>query len=281
MWNFYFSYVGNKKFDIKFFKNYINLNDIETFVEPFCGWCAISHFLYWKENKKNLNYVLNDNDPYLISFLKKIKNNKSSKFILDGVIWFLKNNEEEIINNNKFFYNYLKNNKNYYDITNLYIDKFYIRRTSTVWHFYRKNKLEFWEKKILNNYNNYLKFDWFFCNEKINYFNDDYMTIFEKYKDNEKAFLFLDPPYLWWNNKYYFWFCCENEKVDEENFICDNTEIYINIKNFIETCKCKVLLIINKNKINEYLFKNFIKGEYIKIYQLTKYKWYHLIISNY
>lgn len=107
------------------------------------------------------------------------------------------------------------------------------------------------------------------------------MTIFEKYKDDEKWFLFLDPPYLSWNNKYYFWFCCENEKLNEDKFIFDNTEIYINIKNFIETCKCKILLIINKNKIIEYLFKNYIKGEYVKIYQLWKNKWYHLIISNY
>ena len=45
--------------------------------------------------------------------------------------------------------------------------------------------------------------------------------------------------------------------------------------------KCKIMLIINKLDILVYLFKDYIKGEYERIYQLSKKKAVHLIITNY
>ena len=41
------------------------------------------------------------------------------------------------------------------------------------------------------------------------------------------------------------------------------------------------MLIINKLYILEYLFNDYIKGEYDKIYQVGKKKSKHLIITNY
>jgi hypothetical protein len=106
----------------------------------------------------------------------------------------------------------------------------------------------------------------------------DYKKIIDKYKNNENAFIFLDPPYLQsWNREY----SSSAEKYDESGYENDNTVIYIYILQLLEQCKCKILFILNKNAINTYLFNKYIKGEYSKTYQGTKGKNYHLIISNY
>ena len=99
--------------------------------------------------------------------------------------------------------------------------------------------------------------------------NDDYLNIFEQYKDNNKAFLFLDPPYIFSNNSTY-------NMMDT-----DNTEMVPKIYEFMLTCKCKVLLIINDLEIIRYIFKNFVKGKYNKIYLIGKKRSRHLIICNY
>jgi hypothetical protein len=45
---------------------------------------------------------------------------------------------------------------------------------------------------------------------------------------------------------------------------------------------CKLMLVINKFKYYcSYLFRDYIKGEYEKIYQLSKKKAMHSIICNY
>ena len=101
--------------------------------------------------------------------------------------------------------------------------------------------------------------------------NEDYINIFNKYKNDEKAFIFIDPPYLFSDNSRYF----------PQNEFKDMTSIIIDILELLKTAKCKVMLIINKLNILEYLFKDFIRGEYIKTYSLTKKKMKHLIITNY
>ena len=101
--------------------------------------------------------------------------------------------------------------------------------------------------------------------------NDVYTTIYDKYKDNENAFLFLDPPYLFSNNSGYF----------PQNGDNDMTMIIVDTLDFIKTCKCKVMLVINKLNILEYLFKDYVKLEYGKIYQITKKGIKHLVVTNY
>ena len=57
--------------------------------------------------------------------------------------------------------------------------------------------------------------------------------------------------------------------------------MYVVIKKYLETAKCKVMLVINSNAIIKYLFKDFIKLEYNKTYSTTKNKTKHLVITNY
>ena len=91
------------------------------------------------------------------------------------------------------------------------------------------------------------------------------------YKDDDDAFLFLDPPYLFSDNSGY----------QAQNIETDMTKIVLDILDLIKNCKCKVMLIINKLCILGYLFNDYIRGEYDKTYSLTKKKSKHLIITNY
>lgn len=106
--------------------------------------------------------------------------------------------------------------------------------------------------------------------------NKDACEVIEKYKNDPHAFIFLDPPYLDSNNTNYN---MDARKADGE--IVDNTYIYVCIVEALKTAKAKIMLIINDNKLNRYIFNDFIVGEYDRVYQVTKRKTKHLIIVNY
>ena len=63
-----------------------------------------------------------------------------------------------------------------------------------------------------------------------------------------------------------------NFSTNENNVILDNTKIYIDILNYLKNCKCKVLFSINNNAITNYLYKDYIKQDYLKNYDTTKIK---------
>ena len=101
--------------------------------------------------------------------------------------------------------------------------------------------------------------------------SEDYTKILEQYKDDKDAFIFLDPPYLFYENNPY-------DPLRDNN---DMTKIIIDILEYLKTCSCKVMLIINKLVILSWLFKDYIKGEYNRTYQIGKKKAIHLIVTNY
>lgn len=105
--------------------------------------------------------------------------------------------------------------------------------------------------------------------------NDDFLKVCEKYKNNKDAFIFLDPPYLDSYNKSYF-----TDQATSKD-LQDNTKMFVDFKEILNSYKCKVMLIINNNYLTRYIYSDYIKGEYDKVYQLTKRKNSHLIITNY
>ena len=48
--HFFFSYAGNKREEVEHIYNKLDLENIETIVEPFCGSCAVSYYI-WTQNK--------------------------------------------------------------------------------------------------------------------------------------------------------------------------------------------------------------------------------------
>ena len=73
--------------------------------------------------------------------------------------------------------------------------------------------------------------------KNINFSNDDYSEIFEKFKYDEEAFIFLDPQYMfsdnWWYEKSYM----EHNGHDKKDFI-KKRYIYILTDKVSSTQKC-------------------------------------------
>ena len=238
--------LGSKDNDIKFFINYLPLES-KTIVEPFGGSFAVTRRVYYDDKYIK---IVNDNDTTLYKIYQ------NPEYFCSAINQFL-----NIFKQPKGIENFKKcietfNNTNIDEdikkhITNTFIIKGYI------------------VKQIKNlDYTEQIKFM-----KKIEFFNEDYKHTIERYKNDKNAFIFLDPPYLFSDNSQYR---AQNEDTDM-------TDIIVYLLNILKDkkTKCKIMLIINKLKILQYLFKDYIKGEYNKIYQIGKKKNKHLIICNY
>ncbi len=250
---FFGSRLGCKLNDIKFFKNLLpNNNDIEIICEPYAGSFALLRSFY-KDTNKVMH--VNDNDQLLIDMLSLVKNSPND--IINSInIW---NEFVAVTEPSKIKYQKLKTLK----VTNDII-KNYFMANYRIRGIYKKCPVD------IPVFAEFVK--------KLTITNKDANDIFEQYKNNKKAFLFLDPPYLDSDNTTYKG---QNKHSDDKRTLKDNTKIYIDCLNFIKAAKCKIMLIVNANAITEYLFKDFIKGYYTKIYQLTKNKTSHFVITNY
>ena len=240
--------IGSKQNDIKYFSHLLPL-EVETVIEPFGGSFAVIKFFYKDINK----YKFHIND-------------------LDEALYYIYTHFEEYLQTfdiiNEFYnkmegYNYEKGIKIKAYIDELKINdiiKEYIKTNFII----RGNMFKTPKNKNYDENERNILINSLFTNE-------DYINIFNKYKNDEKAFIFLDPPYLFSDNSGYF---PQNENKDM-------TSILLDILELLKNAKCKVMLIINKLNILEYLFKDFIRDEYLKTYAVTKKKMKHLIITNY
>lgn len=239
------SWMGNKAKDIKFFKEYLPFDDIKTVIEPFSGTFAVSRLIYYDKKYK---YHINDVDKTLISIYDLLKNDptKINKFIIDFP------DIEKSPDKKTSVIDYINSCDLSEDAKNYF-------KHSIVCKFVKKPSTQY----TYDDYKPFLK------RAKITQL--DYLEIFKKYQNVSSVFIFLDPPYIdSFNAKY----CMGNEDRD-------NTSIFIDCLNLLKKAKCKVMLIINKNALSSYLYKDYIRGEYSKIYQFTKKKANHLIITNY
>ncbi len=240
--------LGNKTQDSKYIEKYLPFN-IKTIVEPFAGSFAISR-LYYDSSKYNV--VINDNDEELIYIINHLKP-------------YIKIQKQI----NKYITSYspnLKSLKNYVEKLNINpLFKNIIIGTHVIKGFVKiKNPNETYDDLI-----NYVK--------NIEVHNKDYEIIMNKYKNNKNTFIFCDPPYFDSDNSNY-----QNYKNKTINkIIKDNTGMYVYLHKYIQICKCKIMIVVNDNELMRFLFDGFIKDTYEKIYQISKKKTMHLIITNY
>ncbi len=104
--------------------------------------------------------------------------------------------------------------------------------------------------------------------------NCDFRNILENYKNNEKALIYIDPPYFNSSNSLYG----DNYSPKNSNNI-DNTDMYIDIIDFMDNSKCYFIMIINENSIMKYIFKKYLYKSYDKTYYKGR-KVRHMIITN-
>lgn len=276
-------YVGNKQSEIKFFDKYLDNENIKKVYEPFCGSCSVSLYLFSKNN--NIKSFCNDIDNGLINFYKQIQDkpiefiNEYNKLIPECGK-FEKNEYEKIIQEYK---KSVENNIYTFNSAVLYFffNKIYNVRRGL----YPINKK--YNKINIDNYKTF--FDWL---KNTTFSNLDYIEFIKDIENKKDSFIFLDPPYFNSINTEYKSFKNYNsvnteykkfkrKSIGVDYFIVDNTKIFTDILDILKKKKNKTLLIINKSCIIEYLYKKYIKEEYIKLYRMTKKKTFHLIVSNY
>ncbi len=236
--------MGNKDNDIKEFIKYLPKN-INKVVECFGGSFALCRRIYYDDKYIK---VVNDNDKNLYELYTNG----------DELLYLLIKICDMTFENINQFKTYLKTENDYNKYYDFFLKKFSFFNSykSTDFRKYKK----YYDEQI-----NFMK--------KINFRNEDYKNIITDPNiiNDKDAFLFFDPPYILSYNSDY--------DMSGSNVCKMILDIYHLFKN--PDVKCKMMLIINKNPFIEFFFKDFIKGEYQKIYQRFKKKDTLLIITNY
>jgi site-specific DNA-adenine methylase len=248
-----FGRLGNKQNDIKYFNDRLPM-DIKNVVEPFGGTFAVSRIIY-KDDK--YNKFVNDNDENLQEIYKNPKG--YSDFSIKMNNYAIKNVGDKLVNYNNFM-NDIDNDKT-------------INKNSSFYKYWESEKVI--RGVMINRRKNINHESFLNICKKIKFSNLDYLEVIEKYRKNKDTFIFLDPPYLFSDNSSY--------SAQKRREGCDMTDIIVKIYEIFKnkTTKAKIMLIINDMKILRWLFKDFIKGDYDKLYSVGKRKDKHLIICNF
>lgn len=251
--HFIFAYAGNKRNEVKDILPHINLDGIDTFIEPFCGTSAVSFALSQQQPLK-YKYILNDIDTELISLYVAMKDPSELAFIENEVDRLLKDLNEE-----KYYEILAKNTIFSYIIARIhYMFRIGIYgRTRAI-----KKACKFHKQPIVN----------FMRTEDINLSSVDALDIMENHLRNPKCVIYLDPPYMKTASKDYY------KKHDEMYVIYD----YLAILNK-DDIKCKIYLNILYNEdIHEKIKNSFtMVHSYDKVYEWGKRKVKrHVLYSN-
>ena len=236
--------MGNKKYELKSLLPIIesNIDDKTIFIEPFCGSCIVSYSVFKKHN--NIEFHVNDIDEKRIKFYTDMRSEEEINKLYELEKKIEKEGEDT-------YYDIIKGNDEY-------ITYIISRRISA----FRYGLFPTTKKLIISKIPD--KWNSFFKQSKITCL--DYKEILEKYKYNENAFIYLDPPYLDSYNSGYGKY--HGKSYDENLNIIDNTIMYIDFLELLKY-KCKVLFSINANALTRYLYKDYIKEEYNKNYSTT------------
>lgn len=240
--------LGNKQKDIKFFEKYFpDKKDITTVAECFAGSFAVIRNCFYDVD----NIVCADNDLEFRERCKNIFNNleeyNNEKILINKIVEDKQKQGHKFLCTKDDEFKNIKDNIKYLDV-------------NTIHHKGCIKKLP-----ITNDYNDLKQ-----LYDKIKWYND-FKEVFELYKNDDKAFLFIDPPYFNSYNKDY--------KGNTDKF--DYTYLYIQIYEFMKVSKCKVMFVINNIYMIDYIFKDYYKDKYSRTYQNLKKKEEINIYCNY
>ena len=248
--HFFISYFGNKRQEVEGLYNQIKdkLDNIDTIVEPFCGTSAFSYYLSLKHPKR-FKYILNDNNHHLLSLYQAGSDPEQLDALINKLTDFSKDITKEKYDNickADIFENWMYKHKCF----SIRPGMFPIRD---------KIKTDFSGLKdtpIIK----------FLRNEDVSLYNEEGVSIVELFKDNNKALIFLDPPYLMSCNSFYY-----DSKLNIYEYLHNNP---------IEKMKAYIVLCLEDNWIIKLLFNQFIKSSHNKRYEVSGKKTSHLIITN-
>lgn len=250
---FYFPFCGNKSRELEIIRKYFDpiQPTITTVVECFGGSLALSRSIH--KNYPNLEFIISDADENLIYFCNHVI--EDAEIVIDNARNILKT-----LKTKEDFTNYLKPYRTVEDPD--FLSWFLIYRTFNYIRpgVYPKNKKVPTYNQLSKNIKELNSF--FAQNE---YLCADYMVILETYKNDDQAFVFLDPPY--YNS------CNELYKHSEVDFEW--------IKNWCNSCKCKFIMVLNNDPKMLDMFHNFLRETYQVSYKITKKNFKHTLFSNF
>jgi site-specific DNA-adenine methylase len=251
--HFYIAYAGNKRTEVEKITNSLNLDDIDTIIEPFCGTSALSVYLYHNHPKgKDFKYIINDNDKNLIKLYKMAKNETKFNKFIDKVNKLCFDKDNNFITKERYLE--IINNGSY---EGWFISKKYYNMRPGLYPLNRITKKYTNDKDLMNE---------FIRNADLKILNKDAFEVVDKHRNNEKTLIFLDPPYINLCNSFYE---CGGKNIYE--YLS-----YENPNNF----KCLLVSVLNDNWICRLIFRHYNIIEYEKLYQASKRKVIHLLISN-
>lgn len=252
--HFFISYFGNKRQEVE--RIYNNIPDFDKYniiVEPYCGSSAFSYYVWLNNKNKNLSYVLNDNNKFIIELYSISKNIEKFNILYNDIIKI-----QETTTNKDLYKEVVKKAQN--DLASyIYINKVYSIRVGL----YPINR-----KFTKDSFNTFLNAPIieFLRTANITIRNEDALKVYDEYKGNDKAIIFLDPPYLISNNSWY-----NDPKVNIYEYLFNN-----------DILKEKALIILCLENI--WIIKLLFKGKktivYDKKYQTKKKLTEHIIILN-
>jgi site-specific DNA-adenine methylase len=253
--HFFIPYYGNKRTEVEKIYNVIkdDIDKYNTIVEPFCGTSAFSYYVWLNNKDKNLSYVLNDNNKFLIELYNISKDEEKFKNLYNNLILL----QEATANKQKYLEVVKKADSDL--ISYIYVHKVYNIRPGlypTGKTFTADSWKTFLNAPIID----------FIRNAKITFLNKDALEVYNEYKTNKKALIFLDPPYLASENSWY-----NNPSVNIYEYLFEND---------ILKEKALIVLCLENNWIIKMLFKGKKSIVYDKKYEATKKKTEHIIIIN-
>ena len=214
----------------------------------------------WNIIKQDHNYLINKLKLFANKYLKY--NNNQNKLL------FLKKETEKLNNmkesKDKTILWLILNKLSYMSVLQIINDKYMYSRTNNPNNYPGIFKINYYN--LLNNINSYLN------NSKGSIYNTDYKNILKKAKEND--FIFLDPPYIDFDNSGYKY--NKTEKLNNKFLI----ELRNEVKK-LDSKNIKWMMTQDDSKEVKEIFKEYKIRKY-KIYRilLKSYK-YELFITNY
>jgi site-specific DNA-adenine methylase len=257
--HFFIPYTGNKRTEVEFIYSNLNLDDITTIIEPYCGSCAMSYYISTLHPKK-FKYILNDIEKNLIELLNVAKDPKRLQELTDEINKMCFKDDKFI---DKESYNKILKDNNLK--TYIIGHKFYKIRSGLYPQDRYQKKLNFEGCPIVK----------FLRDENVEILNSGGLEVIEKNKNDKHTLIFNDPPYL--SSSYNFY----SSNIIDNNVSNFNIYEYL-YKNDMTKFNCKFYLVLEDIWIIKLLFDKFKDKtiQYNKKYETTKRETQHIIIRN-
>jgi hypothetical protein len=185
---FYMPYSGNKFQEAETIYENLDFTGIKRVIEPFCGTSSMSYYIWTK--RPDLEFILNDTNPYF-------------KIIFDAI---RNNTHDEIEQGFRELYERVKDDKELY-VQELKHDNVYSYLLQFIYYHFRYGVFPTKGVDCAKRRSENFKFEnfpifQFYKNANITFTCGDWQTTYEANNTPENMFLF-DPPYMMSDNAFY------------------------------------------------------------------------------